>query len=110
MKNYGIILASGSGNRCGSDIPKQFLKFAGKTIFEHTIEKFENAKEIDEIVVVIIPGYKYFAEEIIKKNSYKKITKVLEGGATRKESSYIGINSISDEEANVLIQIGRAHV
>ena len=32
MKTYGIILASGTGNRYGSDIPKQFIKIAGKTI------------------------------------------------------------------------------
>jgi len=40
MKNYGIILASGIGNRYGSDVPKQFIKIAGKTVFEHTIEIF----------------------------------------------------------------------
>lgn len=103
MKNYGIILASGTGNRYGSAIPKQFVKIAGKTIFEHTIEVFEKAKEIDEIIVVITPDYRHFAEEIIIKNSYKKITKLLNGGATRKDSSSIGVTSISDTEANVII-------
>ena len=39
MKNYGIILASGTGSRYSSDIPKQFIKIAGKTVLEHTIEK-----------------------------------------------------------------------
>ena len=103
MKNYGIILASGTGSRYGSDIPKQFIKIAGKTIFEHTVGIFEAAKEIDEIIVVITPEYRHFAEELIIKNSYKKISKLLNGGATRKESSFIGISSIEDEEANVLI-------
>lgn len=103
MKNYGIILASGTGNRYGSDIPKQFVKIAGKTVFEHTIEIFEKAKIIDEIIVVITPDYMHFAEELILKNSYKKISKLLNGGNTRKESSSIGINSIYDEEANVII-------
>ncbi len=103
MKNYGIILASGSGNRYGSDIPKQFVKIAGKTVFEHTVEIFEAAKDIDEIIVVITPEYRHFGEELILKNSYKKVTRLLNGGATRKESSSIGINSIEDEEANVII-------
>ena len=48
MKNYVIILASGTGSRCGSDIPKQFIKIAGKTIFEHTVGIFEGLKEIDD--------------------------------------------------------------
>ena len=103
MKNYGIILASGTGNRYGSDVPKQFVKVAGKTVFEHTVEVFEKAKEIDEIIVVITPDYRHFAEELILKNSYKKVSKLLNGGDTRKESSSIGIGSINDEEANVII-------
>lgn len=103
MKNYGIILASGTGNRYGSDVPKQFVKIAGKTVFEHTVEIFEKAKEIDEIIVVITPDYRHYAEELILKNNYKKISKLLNGGDTRKESSSIGIHSIDDEEANVII-------
>ena len=103
IKNYGIILASGSGSRYGSDIPKQFIKIAGKTILEHTIEIFENAPEIDEISLVITPEYRHVAENILLNNNYKKVTKLLNGGETRKDSSYIGINSIEDDEANVLI-------
>lgn len=103
MKNYGIILASGTGNRYGNDIPKQFVKIAGKTVFEHTITIFEKSKEIDEIIVVITPEYRHFGEELIIKNNFTKITKLLNGGETRKESSSIGINSIEDAEANVII-------
>ena len=102
-KNYAIILASGSGSRYGSELPKQFLKIAGKTILEHTIEIFENISEIDGICVVITPEYRYVAENIILKNSYKKIISLLNGGETRKDSSYIGIRSIDDEDANVII-------
>jgi 2-C-methyl-D-erythritol 4-phosphate cytidylyltransferase len=103
MKTYGIILASGTGSRYGNDLPKQFVKLAGKTILEHTIEIFEKAKDIDEIFIVITPEYRHFAEEILVKNNYKKISKLLNGGETRKESSFIGISSVEEEEANVII-------
>lgn len=103
MKNYGIILASGTGTRYKSDIPKQFVKIAGKTILEHTLDIFERSNCIDSIILVITPDYRQMAEEILLKNSYKKISKLLNGGDIRKESSYIGISSIEDEEANVLI-------
>ena len=102
-KNYGIILASGSGTRYSTDIPKQFVKIAGKTILEHTIEIFEKASEINEIYVVITPEYRSIGEEILLKNNYKKVTKLLNGGEIRKDSSYIGISSIDDDEANVII-------
>lgn len=103
LKNYGIILASGSGSRYGADVPKQFVKIAGKTILEHTIEVFEKAEGIDDIVIVITPEYRTMAEEILLKNNYKKVSKLLNGGEIRKESSFIGISSIEDEEANVII-------
>ena len=103
MKNYGIILASGSGSRYGADIPKQFVKIAGKTVLEHTIDVFEKAEEINEIIIVITPEFRTMAEEILLKNNYKKVSKLLNGGEIRKESSFIGISSIEDEEANVII-------
>ncbi len=103
MKNYGIILASGTGNRYNSEIPKQFVKIAGKTVFEHTIDIFEKADDIDEIIIVITPDYRHFAENLLLKNNYKKIVKLLNGGETRKESSSIAIHSISEDEANVVI-------
>ena len=103
MKNYSIILASGSGSRFGSETPKQFIEIGGKTILEYTTEIFEKSELIDEIFIVITPEYRNKAKEILQKNSYKKVTKLLNGGKTRKESSFIGINAITDEEANVLI-------
>lgn len=103
LKNYALILASGTGNRFNSDIPKQFVKIGEKTIIEHAIEAFEKVAEIDEIFVVITPEFRQKADEILKINNYKKVTKLLDGGKIRKESSYIAINSIEEKEANVLI-------
>lgn len=103
LRNYGIILASGSGSRYRADVPKQFVKIAGKTILEHTIDIFEKAIGINEIIIVITPEYRSMAEEILLKNNFKKVSKLLNGGDIRKESSFIGISSIEDEEANVII-------
>jgi len=103
VKNYAIILASGVGSRYGCDIPKQFIKIAGKTVLEHTIEIFEKASDISEVIIVITPQYRHVAEQILLKNNYKKVSKLLNGGDTRKESSFIGISSIDDKEANVII-------
>jgi len=103
LKNYAIILASGNGSRYKNSLPKQFAKVAGKTILEHTLEIFENSNKIDFIIVVINPEYRILAENIMLRNNYKKVEKIINGGTTRKESSYIGINTIEDDEANVII-------
>ena len=101
LKNYALILASGNGNRFGSSIPKQFVEICGRTILERTLDIFEQNKFIDEIILVITPEYKDRAVCISK--NYNKISKILAGGKERKDSSYIGICSITDKEANVLI-------
>jgi len=102
-KVYGIILASGVGERFGQHIPKQFIKIAGKTIIEHTVEKFEKNDNIDEIIIVINPTFRSLMEEILLKNNYTKVSKLLNGGATRRESSAVAINALTDDHAKVLI-------
>jgi 2-C-methyl-D-erythritol 4-phosphate cytidylyltransferase len=76
---------------------------AGKTIVEHTIEAFEKNQQVDEIIIIVNPLYKSYMDEIVLKNSYKKVCKVLNGGDTRRESSYIGIRAIDDLNAKVLV-------
>lgn len=103
MKYYAIILASGTGSRSGLDIPKQFYKLKNKTILEYSIEIFEKHQNIDNIIVVSNPDFIDLTKEIIEKNNYKKVKKLLPGGSTRQKSSYIGVSSINDAEAKVLI-------
>ena len=104
MKNLAIILAGGSGERLNNELPKQFIKVAGKSIIEHTVDRFENNENIDGIFIVVNPEYYDKTLHIVKKGEYKKVKKVLKGGKNRQESSRIGIN-VADENIyeNVLI-------
>ena len=102
-KTTAIILAGGSGIRFGMEKPKQFMKVAGKTIIEHTLDVFEHCAFVDEIFVVVNPEwYEYFLE-LFKKNDYKKVKKVLYGGNTRQESSRIGVYATDENVRYVLI-------
>ena len=103
MKNFAIILASGIGARLGLDIPKQFYKIKGKSVLEYSILAFHNNSQIDEIIIVSHPNYISNVKEIVEKGDYKKVTKIVSGGKTRQESSYNGIFSIEETNANILI-------
>ncbi len=103
MKTYAIILASGKGERFKSILPKQFSKLSGKTILEHTVSIFERQKKIDEIFIITLQEFISKIEDLIIKNKWKKVSKVLAGGKTRQESSYIGLQAIEDKESIVLI-------
>ena len=102
LKTYAIILASGSGNRFGSELPKQFCKIENKTLLEWSVEAFNNSDCIDKIILVINEEYKQKASEILS-NKYKKLSKIIIGGKTRKDSSFNGVSSIDETQANVLI-------
>lgn len=96
--NVAVILAGGVGSRLGSNNPKQFFKVAGKTVIEHTIDVFEKNVLIDEIVIVINPAYLTTIEEIILKNGWEKVHKILKGGAERYHSSMAAINAYADQK------------
>lgn len=102
MKNIAVILAGGSGTRLGNDIPKQFLKVAGKQVIEHTIDAFESSDEIDEICIVSRADFVGDVEALVIKNQYKKVKKILQGGKERYDSSLAAIHAYTDDETNLL--------
>lgn len=104
MKNIALILASGTGSRCNLGIPKQFAKINNKTILEYTVNAFETHELIDEIYLVTSKEFLEKVKELTK--NYKKVQKVIQGGETRKDSSYNGISAINEIEAKVLIHDG----
>lgn len=104
MSNVAVILAGGIGRRSGLDIPKQFYAVAGKMVIEHTVEAFEQNDHIDEIAIVLHRDYIGGIEEIIKRNGWKKVTKVLEGGKERYDSTLAAVRAYSGGgDVNLLI-------
>lgn len=100
--NVGVILAGGVGNRMGANRPKQFLKVAGKTVLEHTIDVFELNDTIDEIAIVANPFYISEVERIVLNNKWHKVKKIIEGGQERYHSSLSAIQAYQDEKPNLI--------
>ena len=57
MKQVAVILAGGSGQRMGEELPKQFLKIRDKEVLAYTLAVFDRHELIDEIVVVSHPEH-----------------------------------------------------
>ncbi|MGE5341408.1 MAG: IspD/TarI family cytidylyltransferase [Candidatus Omnitrophota bacterium] len=107
-KNLALILAGGNGSRISHRIshrlPKQFLELGGKTILQHTIDKFEAHPAIDAIFLVMNPAYIPQTLPLVRDSGYQKMEKILPGGATRQESSRIGVFAADpDVYENILI-------
>lgn len=101
-KNIAVILAGGSGSRFGRDLPKQFLKVAGKKVIEHTIDVFEHNELIDEIAVVTRSEFISDVEQLVINNHYGKVRKILVGGKERYHSSLSAINAYTDDSDNLI--------
>ena len=48
-----VVPAAGAGRRMASDIPKQYLPLAGKTVIEHTLDALFACSRITSIVVAV---------------------------------------------------------
>ncbi|MFJ6417075.1 SDR family NAD(P)-dependent oxidoreductase [Paeniglutamicibacter sp. NPDC091659] len=103
MRNIGVILAGGVGERVGLDIPKQLIKIAGRPIIEHTLAVFQESDCIDEIIVMMKPGYLDRVTEIVKKNDFTKVSRVLEGSGTRNDTTQAALAALGTEECNVIL-------
>lgn len=102
-KNIAVILAGGTGQRLGEQVPKQFIKVAGKKVIEHTISVFQQHPMIDDICVVCHADYISELDAIRLANNFTKLTKVIAGGTERYESSLAAINAYENEEdANII--------
>ena len=55
--NVALILAGGSGQRMGQEIPKQFLNVYNKPVIIYTLESFQAHPQIDAILTVCIDGW-----------------------------------------------------
>jgi 2-C-methyl-D-erythritol 4-phosphate cytidylyltransferase len=98
----GVVLAGGVGTRVGLAIPKQLLKIAGKPIIEHTLAAFEATSEIDEVIVLMTPGYVDDINAIVSARGFRKVSAVLEGGLTRNDTTKLALDQLGTEECNVL--------
>ncbi len=103
MKNVAVILAGGTGKRMGANLPKQFLKIAGKPIIEHSIYAFDKHPQISEVCVVIHSDFRVDIERIVNEADFKKVNKILCGGKERSDSSLAAIRAYeNDNHVNLI--------
>jgi ribitol-5-phosphate 2-dehydrogenase (NADP+) / D-ribitol-5-phosphate cytidylyltransferase len=101
MRTVAVVLAGGTGQRFGGDRPKQLHVLAGRTLLEHSVAAFERAPRVDTIMIVMPAGLAGEASEQFT-GTGSKVATVIEGGATRTDSTRCAIAALGDDECNVL--------
>lgn len=95
--NIAIIIAGGSGQRMGQDIPKQFINVYDKPVLIYTLESFQRHPLIDAIEVVCIDGWENVVWAYAKQYSIDKLKWMTKGGKTGQESIRNGVYNLEDK-------------
>lgn len=89
-----IVLAAGRGKRMGRSVPKQFLEIDGKPILYYSLKQMEDSF-VDEIILVTGESdVNYCQKEIVERFGFRKVSRVVAGGAERYHSVYNGLKAV----------------
>ena len=94
MRTVAVVLAGGTGRRLGLGAPKQFAAVGGRPILAWAIAAFDAAPGVDEVLVMMAAGH--VAEAKLIAERYPKVTRVVEGGASRTDSTLAALAALED--------------
>lgn len=102
-----VIAAAGQGSRMGMAQNKQYLEVLGIPILARTIQAFEDCCAVNEIIITVgETEVEYCQLNIVEKYGFQKVKAVVIGGATRQQSVFSGLKSVSPDCGIVLIHDG----
>lgn len=101
--NVALIVFAGKGTRINSPIPKQFIKINGKDLVVYTIEKFENSRYIDEIILVTHKDYIDYVKDLVIYHNLSKVRYIIQGGETRQESVKKGLEKSRYNDDDIIL-------
>lgn len=97
---FAIIVAGGNGCRFGK-ADKLLSDLAGQPVIWHTLNAFQENKQIDEITLVCAEHNFEEMQQIAK--CFSKTKKVILGGKTRQESSFQGLKSLEAKDDDLVL-------
>lgn len=98
--NIAIILAGGTGQRLGMEVPKQFVEVLGKPLIVYALEIYQNSKHIDFVEVVCVPEYIDYIWELVGTYSLTKVRWIVSGGDSCQASTTNGIFNLEGKISN----------
>jgi len=85
-----IIVAAGSSQRMGFD--KLFALLGDQPVVAHTVQAFESAECVDEIILVGREDRLAELRELSARGEFKKVRHIIAGGVHRQDSVQAGLN------------------
>ena len=102
MKTGMIVLAGGVGKRIGQPVPKQLLLLGGKPLIVHVLEKVLDIDRIEEVVITCPASHLEETRDLIANHGFGERFRCIEGGVTRQESVYRGLEALEGYQSVVI--------
>ena len=104
MANFAIVVAAGQGTRFGGEMPKQFLLLRDRPILAHTLERFETAEAIAQVVIVAAQAWHgYISRDLIERFQFKKCRDIVAGGERRQDSVLAGLQALKLTSTSIVV-------
>src|SRR5690606_2209613 len=68
-----------------------------------TIAVLDASPDVDEVIVLMTPGFVEPVRELVRRCGFGKVTAIVEGGATRTESTWRAHQAVGDRDCDVLL-------
>ena len=101
MTASAVIVAAGKGERFG-DSGKVLANLLDRPVLAWTLDAFEKAASISEIVVVVGEHTRAPIVEMMYTGSWRKISEVVVGGDTRQASTANGVRAV-EQHAEIIV-------
>jgi len=99
-RNFSVVVvAAGTGQRFGGDVPKQYVEIAGKSLFRHTLDHVLSWDGVGDVCVVIHPDH----EVLFRQATAGLEIQVVHGGAERHESVANGLKALGCADNDIVL-------
>jgi 2-C-methyl-D-erythritol 4-phosphate cytidylyltransferase / 2-C-methyl-D-erythritol 2,4-cyclodiphosphate synthase len=100
-RTFVLVVAAGSGQRFGGDLPKQYQSLAGKPMLRHSLETFAAHPGIAGTLVAIHPAQRDLYDAAA--SGIGKLLPAVDGGTTRQGSVLNGLERLAAERPDYVL-------
>jgi 2-C-methyl-D-erythritol 4-phosphate cytidylyltransferase len=103
MSVWALLVAAGTGERLGEDLPKAFVGLGELPLLAEPLRRLDDSGWIDAIVVAVPAGWEEPAIMLAEELSATKVVAAVTGGATRAETVRAALAEVADDALVALV-------
>jgi 2-C-methyl-D-erythritol 4-phosphate cytidylyltransferase len=102
QKSWGIIIASGKGEKFTGDIDTSFLSLGSKPVLTYSLTAFEQCPDVDYLVLVAPKERIESVRVMVQMFGGYKVKKIVAGTTQRQTSVLAGLRALKDEDVTTV--------